>query len=83
MQNLYTLMQSRDADPGMVTYIGYAGVVLFHIAGLFVLPFSIYQGLHGEVLFGARIIRLWTSAGALWGIAAMLIQGMDSLLNRL
>lgn len=67
-----------------LTYIGYVGVVLSTAALIIIVIISVYLSFKNNVNV-AYILALFEMRGmisSLWGILAMIIQGIDSLLNR-
>lgn len=87
-QRLFTQMQcDKDIDRrdmGKLTYLGYAGVVLFTVAGVFLLLYFAYLGIAGcfAIRRAELLCRLWACGSGVWGVTASLITGFDSLINR-
>lgn len=85
-QKLFTKWQCRKDiranDLGRLTYLGYTGVLISACFSLFVIPFSVYQFLIGNQDVGANAMGIWSTASAVWGIIAMIVQGVDSVINR-
>lgn len=85
-QKLFTKWQRRTDiranDLGRLTYLGYTGVLISAFFSLFAIPFSIYQFIIGNHDTGAYMMSIWGGASAIWGIFAMVVQGVDSLINR-
>lgn len=85
-QYLFTLLQCEKdidrRDMGKLTYLGYAGVVVSTASGILCILFSAYLCFTEKSHMAEMVFYLWTMGSAGWGIVAMLIQGVDSLLNR-
>lgn len=87
-QRFFTLLYRQDQikrrDMKKLTYIGYVGVVLSTAALIIIVIISVYLSFKNNVNV-AYILALFEMRGmisSLWGILAMIIQGIDSLLNR-
>jgi len=67
-----------------LTYIGYVGVVLSTVALIIIVIISVYLSFKNNVNVAYILVlfEMWGMISSLWGILAMIIQGIDSLLNR-
>ena len=85
-QRFFTLMQCEKdiyrADLGKLTYLGYAGVLAVTATGILAGIGSGYMFLSGKFELADVLICLWAVFGSGLGIAAVILQGLDSLLNR-
>lgn len=85
-QQFFTLLQCEKdingADMGKLTYLGYTGILLATAAGILLLLLAPYLFLTGKWIFMKPAFYLWAAASMGWGFSAILIQGLDSLLNR-
>ncbi|MCI8537568.1 MAG: hypothetical protein HFF18_02760 [Oscillospiraceae bacterium] len=83
LQRIYTAWQlPKDAVLGELTYLGYAGVILFHLFGIAVVPYAVFQIVTGNARDAMELLQIWFTFGCVWGVAATFIQAFDSLLNR-
>ena len=67
-----------------LTYIGYVGVVLSTAALIIIVIISVHLSFKNNVnvAYILALFEMWGMISSLWGILAMIIQGIDSLLNR-
>ncbi|RGC04461.1 hypothetical protein DWZ14_28805 [Enterocloster citroniae] len=87
-QRFFTLLYRQDQikrrDMKKLTYIGYVGVVLSTAALIIIVIISVYLSFKNNVnvAYILALFEMWGMISSLWGILAMIIQGIDSLLNR-
>ncbi len=85
-QKLFTVLQRRNDihrnDLGKLTYIGYVGVVIGAVLAVFAIPVAVFFIVAEIYVWSHVVIGLWGAFCVGWGIVAMLIQGVDSLINR-
>lgn len=85
-QRFFTLMQCEKdiyrADLGKLTYLGYVGVLAATATGILAGIGSGYLFLSGEFELADFLICLWAVFSSGFGIAAVVLQGLDSLLNK-
>ena len=83
---LFTVWQSRkdikERDMGKLTYIGFVGVVISAASAVFVLPYTVYAYFYIGYTTAKNVYILWLAFNYIWGIGALVLQGVDSLLNR-
>jgi hypothetical protein len=86
-QKIFTFFQLRknikEDDIGKLTYIGFTGVVISTIAAFFVIPYTIYKYFSIGYEAAKYPYDLWFLFNAIWGILAMILQGIDSIINHL
>lgn len=85
-QRLFTKLQCEKdiskADMGKLTYLGYAGVLIATIAGIFALPVYLFLLLSGQLRLAEYIVLPWGCLGMGWGGLSALLTGIDSLINQ-
>lgn len=85
-QKFFLLLQTRKDidvnDIGKLTYIGFVGAIISSITAIFVLPTTIYLYFLGNHEIVTLIFQSWVLMGTIWGVASLVIQGIDSIINR-
>lgn len=85
-QRLFTLMQCEKdifrQDVGKLTYLGYAGILLSTVSGLLILAPTLSLLFTGKPDLAETLVLLWACFAMGWGTLALILQGIDSLLNR-
>ncbi len=86
-QRLFTAFQcEKDIDRrdlGKLTYLGYTGIVITTIAAIPGTFLVIYFCWKGDYPAAEQVILFWMIFGSQWGVLSLVIQGFDSLINRL
>ena len=86
-QKLFTMLQmEKDIDSrdlGKITYIGFIVVLISSISAVFIIPYTIFSYLSISRNDAIHIFMLWSQICGGLAIVAMIIQGFDSILNRL
>lgn len=85
-QRLFTVFQCEKdidrCDMGKLTYLGYTGIVITTIASIPVTFLVLYLCWKGNYPAAEQTIFFWTIFGSQWGVLSLIIQGIDSLINR-
>jgi len=86
-QKSLTLLQGRNNvhpdDMGKLTYIGFIGAVISFVLAIIVLPYTIYAYFFLCREIALYVFMRWVYIGGTWGIASLILQGIDSILNRI
>lgn len=86
-QRFFTRMQcEKDIfknDMGKLTYLGYAGVLITTTTGILVIVFILYCYITGTSYLMMPAVQIWACLGIGLGLFSIIIQGIDSLWNRL